>query len=247
MYGTKRILAITFARAGSKGVPGKNLRHVAGKPLIAHSIDVGLESRYIDRLMMTTDGPDIARVARRHGAEVPFLRPSELAQDNTPALPVLRHATRWMAEREGWSFDAVVTLEPTTPMRTATMLDEAIEAFFDQDADCLVGVRPVNESPCWMFTIDMEGELRPLMDVGGVVTSRQSLPPVFSASGSVFINRAEQFLARGRPDNVPLWELGHKVVPFVVHDPIAGIDLDSELDFAVLETLLTQRALRPTG
>lgn len=241
MYGVNRVLGISFARAHSKGLPGKNLRPLLGKPLIVHTIEAALRSRYIDRCVFSTDSPHIAQVAAASGASVPFLRPAHLARDGTPALAAIKHGVRWLADHEGDYYDAVVTLQPTTPTRTPEQIDEAIALLFEEDADCVLGVVPVEHSPYWMFRISA-GELQPLMEPEGDITSRQSLPPVYRPTGSIYVNRAEQFVSTGYPDNVPLWELGSRVVPLVLDDPLAGIDIDTEADFVTLESLMSVQA-----
>jgi len=239
MYDGHRVISITCARGGSKAVPGKNLRPLLGKPLIAHSIEAALGSRYLDERVVSTDSPQIAAVAERYGAWVPFLRPAELAQDRTPQLAAVRHAVRWLVEHTLEPFDAVVTLQPTTPMRTAEQIDAAIALFFREDADCVLGVTTAEHSPYWMFTV-RDDHLQPLLDGARDVTHRQALPPVYRATGSIYVNRPEQFLSPEPPKLVPLWELAEKVVPLVIDDPLCRIDLDTELDFALLEALLTE-------
>ncbi len=240
MYGVNRVLGISFARAHSKGLPGKNLRPLLGKPLIVHTIEAALRSRYLDRCVFSTDSPHIAQIAAASGASVPFLRPAHLAEDDTPALAVIKHAVRWLADHEGARYDAVVTLQPTTPTRTPDQIDEAVSLLFDEDADVVLGVVRAEHSPYWMFRI-VQGELQPLMEPEGDITSRQALPPVYRPTGSIYVNRPEPLLSRQTPDNVPLWELGAKVVPLALEDPLAGIDIDTEADFATLESLMSSQ------
>jgi CMP-N,N'-diacetyllegionaminic acid synthase len=240
VYDGHRIVSITCARAGSKGVPGKNLRPLLGKPLIAHTIEAAQASRYLDERMVSTDCPEIAAVAEQWGAWVPFLRPAKLAQDATPQIAVIRHVVTWLIEWGADGFDAIVTLQPTTPMRTSEQIDAAIELFFREQADCVLGVAPAEHSPYWMFTV-RDRRLHPLINSGEVRTARQSLPPVYRATGSVYVNRTHHLLRPGPTSAVPLWELGDRVVPLVIEDPLAGFDLDTELDFVVLEALLRER------
>jgi CMP-N,N'-diacetyllegionaminic acid synthase len=237
MYGVNKVLGVSFARANSKGLPGKNLRPLFGKPLVVHTIEAAMASRYLDRCVMSTDSPRMAEVAAASGASVPFLRPAHLAGDSSPALAAIKHAVQWLAEHEGARYDAVVSLQPTTPTRTPGQIDEAIALFFDEDADAVLGVVPAEHSPYWMFRI-VDGRLEPLMDAEAGLTSRQSLPPVYRSTGSIYVNRAEDLLSPDTPDNVPLWELGTRVVPLVLDDPLAGIDIDTEAEFATLELLM---------
>ena len=120
------VVAIIAARGGSKGLPGKNIRPLAGKPLIAYSVEAAKASPYVDRVIVTTDSPEIAEVARKFGAEVPFMRPPELAQDLTPTEPVLAHAEEWLEREEGYRVDIVVFLQPTDIFRKRAMIDETV-------------------------------------------------------------------------------------------------------------------------
>ena len=139
MTGRKRYLAVIPARGGSKGVPRKNLRPIGGKPLVAWSIEQALAVPAIRHVVVSTDDAEIAEVARRHGAEVPFMRPGHLAEDRTPTEPVIEHALAWYAER-GEAPDAIVLLQPTSPRRRAGTLQRALDQFEREGADALVGV-----------------------------------------------------------------------------------------------------------
>ncbi|HET6745287.1 MAG TPA: acylneuraminate cytidylyltransferase family protein, partial [Candidatus Limnocylindria bacterium] len=119
-------LAVIPARAGSKGLPGKHLRRIGGEPMIVHTIRAALAARSVDRVVVSTNDPAVARAARRAGAEVPFRRPEELAADDTPTAPVVAHAVAW-AEREGMRVDVVITLQPTSPLRDAGQIDAAVQ------------------------------------------------------------------------------------------------------------------------
>ncbi|MGZ7042914.1 MAG: acylneuraminate cytidylyltransferase family protein, partial [Thermoanaerobaculia bacterium] len=137
----RQILALIPARDGSKGIPRKNLLMLAGKPLVAYSIEQALASRYITRTIVSTDDAEIADVSRKCGAEVPFMRPGELAQDLSPDVDVFRHALEWLRDRSGYHCDLVVHLRPTAPVRRVALVDEAIETIAGQpDADSLRSV-----------------------------------------------------------------------------------------------------------
>src|SRR3972149_1828506 len=122
------VLAVVQARGGSKSIPGKNIRSLAGHPLIAYSIAAGLAAQSVTRLIVSTDSQEIAEIARQYGAEVPFLRPPELAQDDSPDLPLFQHALRWLEDHEDYRPDVVVQLRPTSPLRPVGLIDEAVEA-----------------------------------------------------------------------------------------------------------------------
>ena len=126
-----KLLGIITARGGSKGIPGKNIKLLNGKPLICYTIGVAKTAASFDRLILSTDSEDITAVARECGAEVPFLRPAELAQDTTPHLPVLQHAVSWLAEKENYHPDAIMILQPTSPLRRPEHIREAVELYLE--------------------------------------------------------------------------------------------------------------------
>src|SRR5262249_14772785 len=144
------------ARAGSKGIPNKNIRELAGKPLIAHTVETALASRAFDRLILSTDDPAAAAIAREYGCEVPFARPSDLAADDTPHLPVMRHAIDWLAEHERYQPDLVMILMPTSPLRRAVDMTRAIEIAVRARADSVVSVDelPAHFNPMRAVRID---------------------------------------------------------------------------------------------
>jgi redox-sensitive bicupin YhaK (pirin superfamily) len=154
------VLAIIPARGGSKGIPGKNIRDFAGHPLLTYSIAAGLQAELVTRVIVSTDSEAIAEVARRYGAETPFLRPAEFAQDNTLDLPVFQHALTWLAENEGYRPDIVVQLRPTSPVRPANLVDQAVRLLADHpEADSVRGVVPAGENPHKMWRIDPQGRM----------------------------------------------------------------------------------------
>ncbi|RPJ23330.1 MAG: acylneuraminate cytidylyltransferase family protein, partial [Chloroflexi bacterium] len=164
------ILAIIPARGGSKGIPRKNIRNFAGHPLIAWSIAAAKQAECVNRVVVSTDDPEIAAVARELGAETPFLRPSELAQDNTTDLPVFEHALAWLAENEGYQPDIVVQLRPTSPIRPRDCVDSAVKTLIEHaEADCVRGVVPAGQNPHKMWRFTGEGQpMKPLLQVEGI-------------------------------------------------------------------------------
>ncbi|MHB8820005.1 MAG: acylneuraminate cytidylyltransferase family protein, partial [Bellilinea sp.] len=185
------VLAVIPARGGSKGIPHKNFRPFAGHPLIAYSIMAARQAETVTRVIVSTDDPQIAAAAREYGAEVPFMRPDELAQDNTLDLPVFQHALAWLIANEAYSPDVVVHLRPTSPVRPIGLVDEAVRLLLDNpEADSVRGVVPAGQNPHKMWRIDMEtGQLRNLLDVPGVPepfnAPRQVLPAVYWQTGHI--------------------------------------------------------------
>jgi CMP-N,N'-diacetyllegionaminic acid synthase len=221
-----RILALIPARGGSKGIPRKNLLQVAGLPLIAYSIRHGLESSLIGRVMVSTDDEEIAAASREHGAEVPFLRPAEFAQDLSPDVDVFRHALQWLAEHEGYRPELVVQLRPTGPIRRIELIDRAIGMMLDTpEADSLRSVSPATLTPYKMWRIEGD-RLRPLLQVPGIQEPfsmpRQMLPAVYWQNGYVDIVRPRTVLEQGGM-------AGDVVLPFVVTDRIHELDYEESI------------------
>ncbi len=163
------VLAIIPARGGSKGLPRKNIRSLAGYPLISYSIAAGLQANTVTRTIVSTDDEEIAAVARKYGADTPFLRPAEFAQDNTLDLPVFQHALNWLAENEGYQPDVVVQLRPTSPVRPPSLVDDAVRLLLANPAATSVrGLVPSGQNPHKMWRVDPEtGRMRNLIDVTG--------------------------------------------------------------------------------
>jgi CMP-N-acetylneuraminic acid synthetase len=180
------ILGLVPARAGSKGVPDKNLRPLAGRPLLDYTAESARASGVIDRLVLSTDSPAIAAVGREAGMEVPFERPADLARDDTPMLPVIQHALQQLAG-QGWQPDILVLLQPTSPLRRGDHIRDAVTMLRDTGADSVVSVveMPRHLSPDFVLRLD-EGRLRPFLD-GPRVTRRQDARASFARDGTVYV------------------------------------------------------------
>ncbi len=223
-----RILAVIPARGGSKGLPRKNVRLLDGHPLIAYSIAAGCQCPLISRTICSTDDQEIAEVARRYGAEVPFLRPAALAQDDTLDLPVMQHALRWLQENEGWSADILVQLRPTSPLRSPGLVGRAVQALLDDPHATAVRTicpAPANPHKMWRLPVGAEEApyMRNLLDVPGLAEPynepRQKLPPVWWQTGTVDVVRAEVVLAGSMT--------GGRILPCSV-EPALSVDIDDE-------------------
>ncbi|QJB56582.1 acylneuraminate cytidylyltransferase family protein [Pseudodesulfovibrio sp. zrk46] len=187
-----KILGLIVARGGSKGIPGKNIALVGGKPMIAHSAEAAKGCKHIDRVIVSSDAQDIIDAATAAGAEAPFVRPAELAEDNTPALPVIEHAVKWMQEQEGYNPDAIVLLQATSPLRTSRHLDEALELFMASDADSLVSVVEVEHNVSPASAMVREGdEVKPFMPRDELREMRQNKPVFFARNGAVYAFRTK--------------------------------------------------------
>ena len=231
-------LALIPARGGSKGIPRKNIRLFAGYPLIAWSIAAAKQSDLVTRIIVSTDDEEIAAVAREYGAEIPFLRPNELAQDKTTDLPVFEHALKWLdAERvEGYRPDVIVQLRPTSPIRPRTMVDDAIRILLEhKDADCVRGVVPAAQNPFKMWRFNGENKpLNPLLEVDGVSepynAPRQILPPVYWQTGHIDAIRDSTITHKKSLT-------GDVIYPLVI-DPKYTVDIDTLSDWAKYEALV---------
>lgn len=189
-----KVLGIITARGGSKGIPGKNLKLLAGKPLLAYTIETARASRALDRVILSTEDEAIAAAARDLGCDVPFMRPTDLAQDDTPHLPVIQHATRWMQERAGYTPDAVMILQPTSPLRTADDIAAAVHLLETSDADSVLSVNevPVHAHPMRTLRLDAQGDA--VLFVSGEpvrkrINRRQDLPPAWVMNGCIYACR----------------------------------------------------------
>lgn len=227
-----KILGIILARKGSRALPRKNIKPLAGRPLIAHTIEAALNSRHLDRVIVSTDDETIAGISRKWGAEVPFLRPSRLARDDTPALQVLRHALRWLKSNKNYVPQAVMTLQPTSPLRQSWHIDRAVRLFRRTGADSVVGVCLAEHSPYWMMKLK-KGRVFPFTRSRFKNARRQDLPPVYRPNGAVYLTRYRVVMEGGRilgPDTRAL-----------VMDAESSLDVDTPFDFKVAGFLLRER------
>ena len=230
------ILALIPARGGSKGIPRKNIRSFAGYPLIAWSIAAAKQSRLVTRVIVSTDDEEIAEVAREWGAETPFFRPAELAQDKTTDLPVFEHALKWLEEIEGYHPEIVVQLRPTSPIRPKNMVDDAVHILLNhEDADCVRGVVPAGQNPFKMWRFDGEEKpLKPLLEVPGIAepynAPRQILPAVHWQTGHIDAIRIATIVNKKSLT-------GNVIYPLAV-DPRYTVDIDTLTDWAKYEQVI---------
>lgn len=232
------VVAIIPARGGSKGIKRKNLVEFNGKPLVAHSIIHALESQLVNRVIVSTDDEEIASVAREYGAEVPFLRPKELAEDHVLDLPVFEHALKFLEEAEGDRPDLVVHLRPTTPYRKPAWIDEAVRLLADHpEADSVRSVSEPDKHPYRMFTIGPDGFLDPIMKHEHPVPyllRRQDLPPVYYYNCVIDVTRPATIFGKNSMT-------GDRIFPYIM-DPDEVIDIDSMRDLQIAQCLFGGKA-----
>jgi len=235
------VLVIIPARGGSKGIPRKNIRNFAGSPLIAYSIAAGLQAETVTRVIVSTDDEEIATVARQWGAETPFLRPAEFAQDRTLDLPVFQHALTWLAENENYHPDVVVQLRPTSPVRPRGCVDAAVSLLLAHpEADSVRGVVPSGQNPHKMWRVDTEsGQMKPLLAVEGVAepynAPRQVLPQTYWQTGHIDAIRPAVILNQNSMS-------GKVILPLHI-DPRFTVDIDNPFDWMRYEWLVWHAGL----
>jgi CMP-N,N'-diacetyllegionaminic acid synthase len=229
-----RVLGIVTARGGSKGVPRKNIREIAGKPLLAWTAEAALAATRLTRVVLTTEDAEIADVGRQVGLDVPFMRPVELAHDSTPSLPVLQHVVATL-EAQGEQYDATCLLQPTSPLRNAATIDACVELLISSAADSVVTVLhvPAEHNPHWVFFRDAAGRLIPAMP-GPLIPRRQELPPAFHREGQVYVTRRDVLMNQGSL-------YGTRMVGFEI-DSDMSVNIDTEADWTRAEQLLAGRA-----
>jgi CMP-N-acetylneuraminic acid synthetase len=227
------VLALVPARGGSKGVPDKNVKPLAGHSLLDYTARAARESGVIDRIILSTDSPEIAEAGRRAGLEVPFMRPAALAADDTPMVPVIEHALAELS-RQGWSPDIVVLLQPTSPLRRPDHIREAVDLLCDTGADSVVTVVevPRHLSPDYVMCIE-GGRLRPFLPDGARVTRRQDARPAYSRDGTVYVFRRSTIERTGGI-------YGEDCRPLLI-DRDDSLSIDSPADWDEAERLLARR------
>lgn len=231
------ILGVIPARVGSKGIPRKNIKNLGGKPLISYTIHSALESSSLTYLMVSTEDQEIAKVCEKAGAQVPFLRPKELAQDTTPTLPVLRHALEYYIN-QGTEFDAVCILQATSPFRPQGMIDACIEKFKESGADTLISVKKVPDhyNPHWVFEETEKDRFKISTGEKQIIPRRQQLPDTFYRDGMVYLVKSNLIL---RENTL----FGSKISAY----PTEGdsINIDTMEDWRLAEAFLKTNMQKP--
>jgi CMP-N-acetylneuraminic acid synthetase len=228
MYKGYKILCVIPARGGSKGVPGKNIRIIGGKPLIAHSIAHAKGSKLIDRTIVSTDDTKIARAAKKFGAELPFIRPRSLATDNSSTIDVLLHAMEWMEKKEKYDFDILLLLHATTPFRSPIDIDNCIKLLFKTKADNVFSVTEAHRNP-YFNMVETGTDGRVSLSKKGRFVTRQSAPKVFDMNSSIYV-WWKDVLKRERSvftSNTRIYEMPKE----------RSLDIDDMYDFSIARCL----------
>jgi len=233
----KSFLAIIPARGGSKRLPRKNLLSLAGKPLISHSIAAATQSNYVDEVMVSTEDREIAETAQKYGANVPFLRPAHLALDTSATFDVVEHALSVYARDLNKNFDYVLLLQPTSPLRTAQHIDEAIEQLIDKEQDAVVSVCPMEHSPLWSNTLPPDLSMRNFLRPEVVGKRSQDLPVYYRINGSIYLCRCTKLLEQRS------FFLSDRIMAYIMEKE-ASVDIDEMIDFKLCEVLLKENIHR---
>lgn len=225
------ILAIIPARGGSKGVYRKNIRDLNGKPLISYTIEAAKKSKYINRVVVSTDDIEIADISKKYGAEVPCLRPSNLSGDISPTVDCILHMLNYLKETEGYIPTHIMLLQCTSPLRNFTHINEAVEKFIKCNESALISVCESEVNPYW--TNVFEGDvLKPFIKDGYKIARRQDLPEIYRVNGAIYLIEAEIFLKEKtfQPSSLTGY----------IMDSYHSIDIDTELDFKIAEIVMSE-------
>lgn len=223
-----RLLALIPARGGSKGIPRKNIKLLAGKPLLEWTIDAARQANFVDHIVVSTEDPEIASVARDLGADVPFLRPDAFSADDTPGIVPVIHALESLPE-----FDWVLLLQPTSPLRSVEDIDGIVTLCIERKALSAVSVAAVDKHPYWMYRCDDLGRLEPLIAEQPIVTQRQDLPPAYALNGALYLAQRDWLLERRR-------FVGPETLAYVM-PRMRSVDLDTPLDWVWVEYLIEHK------
>ena len=231
MIGDKSVLGLIMARGGSKGLPRKNLREIGGKPLIAWSVEAGKQSQFIDRLILSSDDEEIIETVRQLECEIPFVRPESLATDASSPVDVIRHALESLPEK----YDYLVLLQPTSPLRIASDIDRCVELCYQNKAPACVTIVESEKNPYWMYELQGDRRLEPVMSEAARIVRRQDLPKTYTLNGAVFVARADWIV--DQDDFLGPDTLGSEM------PRVRSIDIDSETDLVVADAILKEIGL----
>jgi N-acylneuraminate cytidylyltransferase/CMP-N,N'-diacetyllegionaminic acid synthase len=223
-----KFVVIIPARGGSKGILNKNLKELLGKPLIAYSIECAIHSKYVDRVIVSTDSLEIAEISKKYGAEVPFLRPSELATDNSPVIDTFIYTIERLERDNGVPINHFIVLQPTSPLRTTKDLDEAIELFISKDADSVVSYTPEEHPIYWHKYLNKEGKLEDFMPSS--ISRRQDYRKTYYPNGAIYIFKKALILQRNYySENTYAYIMPRN----------RSVDIDYQEDFDYIEYLMS--------
>ena len=231
MKNGKSVLAIIPARGGSKGIPKKNIINLAGKPLIAWSIEAAKNSKFIDNVIVSTEDDEISDIAKQYGAYVPFKRPSDLAQDSSKSIDAIIHAIEWLKNKND-RYNIIVLLQPTSPLRKSEDIDDALDLLILKKADSIVSVCKTDHSPLWSNQLPEDGRMNNFLDNNIMNKSRQELPEYYRLNGAVFVAYID-YLEKNKSF------FGENTFAYIMPQD-RSIDIDSRIDLELCRILLEQ-------
>ena len=228
------ILALIPARAGSKRLPGKNIKELCGKPLIAWTIEAALKSKYLDQVIVSTDSNEIAKISKQYGATIPFIRPENIAQDTSSTTEVINHCLDFLKEER---FTHVLLLQATSPLRVSNDIDLAVDTLLEKKANAIYSVCEVDHSPLWMNTLPDDLSFDNFLKPESSGVRSQDLPTHYRLNGALYLVSLEQYLQKGSL-------FGHRSTYAHIMDKNHSIDIDDELDFIVAEAICNKLAIQ---
>lgn len=230
----KTFLAIIPARAGSKRLINKNIKELNGKPLISHTIKSSLKSKYITKTVVSTDSEEIKKISNKDGASTPFLRPKELAKDDTASIDVVIHCINYYKNELNEEFDYVILLQPTSPLRDDKDIDNAIEYLLEKNADAVIGVCEMEHNPLWSNILDDSNSMKDFLNEVYINKRSQDLPTYYRINGAIYICKIEKVINENKlliKDNIFAYKMNQ----------IHSVDIDTELDFILAQTILEKK------
>ncbi len=232
MYKEKKIITIIPARGGSKGVPRKNIKPLNGKPLISYAIMAAKRSKYVDRVLVSTDDKEIAKISKKYGAEVPFLRPAELATDTAQTKPVLQHVITCLEREEGYKPDVVILIQPTSPSVLSGDIDTAVEKMFKTKTNSCVSVCEISERPEWMYVVK-KGMIKLFMKSNIKSTRRQDLPVIYRLNGAIYVTKKDVLMKKNK--------IIDEKSSSIIMPKERSFDINTFMDFKIVETLMSDK------
>ncbi|MCF7917306.1 MAG: acylneuraminate cytidylyltransferase family protein [Candidatus Omnitrophica bacterium] len=237
MSKNKKILALITARGESKSIPHKNIKPLGGKPLIAWTIEAAKRSKFLERIVVSTDDSEIAEVARKYNIEVPFLRPKHLARDNSSHVSVVLHALKWLYENESYQPDFIMVLQPTSPLRNAEDVDSAIRIIDTHNANSVVSVCLTHYHPYLINKIDKNGKLVKFIDnapgLGSELIRRQSMPAAYFINGAIFLTRCSILLKQ----NILVSD---STYPYIMPEE-RSLQIDEPFDYYLVDLIMNDK------
>lgn len=232
MLKDKKILGVITARGGSKGIPRKNIKLLAGKPLIAYTIEAAQKSKYLTRFIVSTEDQEIADISKEYGADIPFMRPSELAQDNSTSITVVQHALKKLKKDFNESYDYLMILQPTSPLRTAEDIDASIVKAVETDADSVMSMYELKDFSLKKLKIIKNDLILPIKEEGRTSSQRQSLEKLYKRNCAVYLTKTE-LIEKGDL-------FGEISRPYLMPEE-KSIDINEPLDFEIAEFFVKRK------